>query len=347
MLTAGERRAWLAARRLGMTGTDIAAILGLNPWRRPIDIYCEKLGLTPAREANEAMWWGSYLEEGMARRYAELTKLPKGELLRGAAIAKAFPKNRVQVFGHGPSAQVLIRHKSFSFLYATVDGLIPSLKTGLELKTASDHTADEWGEQGTDQIPIHYLTQCAHYLAIAEFDVWDVGALIGMGARISGNLALYRVQRNRSLESEIIDAAVRFWRENVQKRIPPAMDGSEGWQSYLARKYAHATGRVLRATPRIYELAAQYRDAQKRRQEAEDAELLMRNLLGASIRSADKAQGEFGTVGWVRPSQQRVTDWEALAHAMKPTAAQIARFTHTEQNQPYIRAWWSKKGKKR
>lgn len=343
MLTARERAAWLAARRRGITGTDIAAILGLNPWRTALDVYLEKRGEGTPATLNEAMWWGSYLEEGMARRYAELHHLPAGALLRGAAIARAFPARRVMVFGSGPRAQVLVRHRTHPFLLATMDGVIPSLERGLELKTASDHAAHEWGEQGTDQIPLHYITQCAHYLAIAELPRWDVAALIGAGARISGNLALYRVDHNRALEAEVIDTAVRFWREHVQKGIPPAVDGTSSWQGYLAKKYARSTGVVLKATARINELAARYREAQGRRQRAEADELLVRNQLAAIVRSADKACGTFGTVGWVRPAPKPVTDWEGVARSLRPTPALIARHTKTAQDPAYLRAWWARK----
>jgi predicted phage-related endonuclease len=342
-VTARDRTAWLAARRRGITGTDVAAILGLNPWRNALDVYLDKIGEGEPTPVNEAMWWGTYLEDGMARRYAELHDLAKGDLLRGAAIARAFPKRRVLVFGSGPRAQVLVRHPVHPFLLATLDGLMPKLARGLELKTASDHAVDDWGEQGTDQIPLHYLTQCAHYMGVAEVPVWDVGALIGAGARIGGNLALYQVFRNHALETEITDTAVRFWREHVLKRRPPAIDGSASWQGYLAKTYAKSTGVVLKATARINELAEQYREAQQRRRQAETDELAARNHLAAIVRSADKARGAFGSVGWVRPAPTRVTDWETLARFLRPTPAQIARFTATEQHQAYLRAWWSRK----
>ncbi len=216
------------------------------------------------------------------------------------------------------------------------------MQRGAEFKTAGDFSADEWGEQGTDQVPMHYLTQCAHYMAVAEQPRWDVGAMIGAGTRISGNLALYTIMRNRTLEAEIIATAVRFWMEHVKKRIPPTIDGSASWQGYLAKKYAKGTGVVLKATARINELAMEYREAQKQRQEAEAKELLTRNTLAEIVRSADKAKGKFGTIGWVRPVPKPVTDWEALAHLLKPTPAQIARFTKTQQDQAYLRAWWSR-----
>ena len=37
------REEWLSARRTGIGGSDIAAILGLSPWRTPLDVYRDKV----------------------------------------------------------------------------------------------------------------------------------------------------------------------------------------------------------------------------------------------------------------------------------------------------------------
>jgi len=37
---------WFAARRLGITSTDIVAILGISPWSSEGDVAREKMGLT-------------------------------------------------------------------------------------------------------------------------------------------------------------------------------------------------------------------------------------------------------------------------------------------------------------
>lgn len=65
----------LIERRTGLGGSDIAGILGISPWTRPIDVYLDKKGLAgdePKRET-EAMWWGNEEEELVARRFMELT----------------------------------------------------------------------------------------------------------------------------------------------------------------------------------------------------------------------------------------------------------------------------------
>jgi predicted phage-related endonuclease len=336
-----DRKKWLAARRRGITGTDVAAILGLSPWKKPIDVYRAKVGEADEIDVTVPMMIGTALEPIILKLYSDITGLVSRDLLRGAAIAGAFPKNRAQVFGRGSSAQVLIRHKEIPYLLATPDAFIPARERGLEAKTAGYFSAWEWGTQGTDEIPPYYLTQAAVYLAVTDMPIWDVGALVG-DARFSGDLTLYQVERTRALESEILAAAERFWTQHVQKKIPPPIDGSSSWQAYLAKKYGRSTGRALRATPQIADLAAQYRDAQLRRQEAEEAELLIRNQLAETLKGADRVRGDFGSIGWVRPGEREVTDWAAVARAVQASPAVIRRHSEKRQDPAYLRAWWRK-----
>ena len=35
---------WLDARRNGIGGSDVAAVLGANPWRTPLEVWLSKTG---------------------------------------------------------------------------------------------------------------------------------------------------------------------------------------------------------------------------------------------------------------------------------------------------------------
>ena len=39
-----DRESWLRERRRGIGGSDIGAILGLNKYRSPLDVYLDKIG---------------------------------------------------------------------------------------------------------------------------------------------------------------------------------------------------------------------------------------------------------------------------------------------------------------
>ena len=39
-MTNEQRATWLEGRRTGIGGSDVAAVLGLNPWKTPLDVSC-------------------------------------------------------------------------------------------------------------------------------------------------------------------------------------------------------------------------------------------------------------------------------------------------------------------
>lgn len=54
--TAGlSEKEWLAYRRKGIGGSDVAALLGISPWRTARDLYFDKLNIV-AVEDNEDNW---------------------------------------------------------------------------------------------------------------------------------------------------------------------------------------------------------------------------------------------------------------------------------------------------
>lgn len=54
--TAGlSEKEWLAYRRKGIGGSDVAALLGISPWRTARDLYYDKLNIA-AVEDNENNW---------------------------------------------------------------------------------------------------------------------------------------------------------------------------------------------------------------------------------------------------------------------------------------------------
>ena len=61
----------LAARKRGIGGSDAPAVLGVSPWRTPLDVYLDKTDQSDPVETTEAMEWGSRLEDQIAAAAAE------------------------------------------------------------------------------------------------------------------------------------------------------------------------------------------------------------------------------------------------------------------------------------
>ena len=67
------REQWLADRRKGIGGSDIGAILGLSPYRTLMDVFLDKRGETQPKGNEQAMYWGTVLEDVVAHEYQKRT----------------------------------------------------------------------------------------------------------------------------------------------------------------------------------------------------------------------------------------------------------------------------------
>lgn len=207
-----DRQEFLARRRSGIGGSDIAAVCGLSPWRSPLDVYFDKIGETPEPEEpapkgpRAALYWGTVLEDVIARAYMEWTGhrvVRYSRLLRNPAAPWEIGDIDRLVIDDGAKIAAKPRGEIIC-------------KRGLEIKT-SRMRGEEWGEEGTDQIPVWYFAQVQWYMALApSIEVFDVVVLFG-----GSDLALYTVPRNDTTIGQLRRAGAFFWHENVEKRIPP------------------------------------------------------------------------------------------------------------------------------
>ena len=61
-----SREEWLEYRKLGIGGSDVAAILGISKWKSAIDLWLDKTNQTnDITEENEAMQWGNITVPGI------------------------------------------------------------------------------------------------------------------------------------------------------------------------------------------------------------------------------------------------------------------------------------------
>jgi putative phage-type endonuclease len=179
---------WHDQRRQGIGGSDAGAICGVNKWKSPYQVWQEKRGLTPPTPDNEAMYWGRSLEPNVRQRYADVTG------------------REVRV----PS--VILSHPDYPFMLANVDGLTDDRRV-VEIKTS--RSSEGWGESGSDEIPLSYLFQVQHYMAVTAYDVADVAVLIG-----GSDFRMYEIPYDKELQGMLIEKESEFW-EMVQTNTPP------------------------------------------------------------------------------------------------------------------------------
>jgi len=338
-----EKESYAASRAGGVGGTDAAAILGLSPYKRPIQIYAGKVSPEKQPELDkECLYWGSALEPIVRGRYQERFST---QVVAPADLGVIFPKSR-------PWRDSTLIEGAEPWMLGAPDGWIPSAHSGLEVKCSS-RKSEEWGEEGSDGVPAHYLIQAAWYTAVCNARGWNFAVLF------SGNtLAQYRIERDPQLEKDMIEACRSFWFDNVLRKVEPAIDESESYGKYLARKFSLNTGKVIGPHdpnyPAILKWTAEMKSADDREKEAGEQKQLANNQLRALVGDAQKVVTPFGTCGWVRPEKKPVTDEKAAMIELAAlyddaragnaisSADIIKKHTEEKQNSAYLKAWWKK-----
>jgi putative phage-type endonuclease len=144
---------WLAARRKGVTASEIAVLMGLSPYSSPYALYHQKLGILDSADDNAAMERGRVLEPHIARKFAE-----------------RHPDRFV--CGDG---RELWRHGDRRWQMATPDRTVGNPDAVLECKV--DGGSDEWGEPGTGEVPVHYRAQALWQMDVMDVDTAHVACL--------------------------------------------------------------------------------------------------------------------------------------------------------------------------
>jgi len=190
------RTEWLQERRRGIGGSDVAPILGLSPWKTPLDVYLDKIGQGAVSDTDSpAMYWGRTLEPIIRQHYADVT---------GRSVQQP--------------ADMLV-HSDHPFMLANVDGLTEDGRV-FEAKTA--RTAQGWGEPGSNEVPDAYALQVQHYMAVTGLPMADIAVLIG-----GSDFRLYHVEADPVLQAELIEEEASFWQRVVEQNPPEPVTFAE------------------------------------------------------------------------------------------------------------------------
>ncbi|HBA49421.1 MAG TPA: endonuclease [Lachnospiraceae bacterium] len=199
---------WLRLRKTGIGGSDAGAICGVSPYSSAMKVFHDKTSEEVEELDNEAVRIGHDLEDYVAQRFMEAT---------GLKVRKS---------------NFMYRSKEHPFMIADVDRLVVGEDAGLECKTASAYSADKW-EDGN--IPLHYLMQCYHYMAVTGRRTWYIAAVI------LGREFLYRkLEWDDGLVSRLTAMEEEFWKDHVEKGIMPPPDGSKACDAVIEQYFRKA-----------------------------------------------------------------------------------------------------------
>ncbi len=237
VITSSNRENWLTARRTGIGGSDVASVLGLNPWRTPYDLWMDKTGQVPHGEENAAMHFGTILEQVVADEFV----LRTGKKVRRDNQMHRTGKDNFQI--------------------ANLDRVVVGEDAILECKTANAFRADDWGESQEDEIianqvvtehkiPLYYETQIQWYMGVCQKSKAYLAVLIG-----GQDFRIYCIAFNQTIYTSLVEKCQAFWFENVVANVAPKPINIED----VKKLYAKDNGEMLEASNEIATAIGEYK----------------------------------------------------------------------------------------
>ena len=203
-------------RRKYLGGSDVAAVLGISPWRTPLDVFMDKVGA--ARDESP--------DPGRER------VLNRGKRMEPYVLDLLAEETGLRITGRGNR----YIDREHDFIAAEIDA---EAATGenIEIKTVSPFKAREWGDEQTDAIPVHYTAQAMHGLMVTGAEVCVFGVLIG-----GDDFRVYRVVRDDETIAAIRAREVAFWQHVVTGVAPEPSTASD-----IARMFDRDAGTCVEA----------------------------------------------------------------------------------------------------
>lgn len=312
---------WYDFRMNGIGASEVAAVMGLNPYKSSIELFYEKIGQKPInRQENAAMFWGTELEAQVCEKWQYWDpENPDQETMiknfrSGNIIRKCERVNRYIV------------NPEYPHLFVSLDRRIVKWngrgEGALEAKNISGFAADQW-EAG---FPPMYVVQLQQQLMVCDFS-WGEAAILRDGRWME----VLPFEPNETIQASIKEMTQRFWDLVVEARpyvklktqeeeagnldmaeyfqskideLAPPPDNSLAYENYLKEKYRAGGGGLMKGEMVHYEIARQYQSTQEHIKKLEEAKTECGNKLKAVMGDYDVLDFDaLGKVTWKKNSR--------------------------------------------
>jgi putative phage-type endonuclease len=211
LIPTASEAGWHDARRKGVTASEIAVVIGLSPYDSPFSLYHRKLGNLPEQEDSMALAIGRHFEDFVAGRFAEQRQ--EFSVQGDGRQLYAHPYRPWQL----ATPDRIVSDIRFDFIDG-VDDVIEEYEPYAVLECKTDGGFDGWGDDGTDEIPLHYRCQV----------LWQMDV---MGVQTAFVACLFMNRRQlRVYEITLDDAAqadLKLMREEAETFLGRLREGTE------------------------------------------------------------------------------------------------------------------------
>lgn len=256
----------LSERTSYIGASECAAVMGLSRWDTPLSVWSRKTGqIVEEQKDSLAMEIGNELEDVVCRLFTKRS---------GKQLARV---NETAI------------HPKYDFIRANLDRRVVGEDAVFEAKTASGWKAREW--LGED-IPIEYILQVQHQLAVTGKKHGYIGCLIG------GNQEFVwkPVVRDEGMIRKIIETEVNFWNNFVLTGSMPMVTKRDGDTLYAL--YPHGEDKEITLDEHANQIADLLVGLKEDCSILEGTIELQENLLKAMLKDATVGLTDRYKISW-------------------------------------------------
>lgn len=268
-----DRAEWLDVRKSGIGSSEVATIVGLNPWETPYQLWRRKLGLDPAKEENFAMRAGHYLEDAVSMFWHDET---------GCEVIKSSAGDWIIRDNDRPYLQV-----SPDRTYWLKDQPHNNENKGiLECKTTQKSIDG-------DDIPKHWFCQVQYQLGVAGYRQGSLAWLCS-GREFGYKDIAFVPDFYDWLTAEV----EKFWKDNILGKQEP---NAASVEDVLLKYNRHTNGKVVEVGDELFGV---YEDLKLLKDELSQLEERKKEL-------EDKLKMSFGDAEAISYGGQTLATWKA------------------------------------
>jgi len=332
----------------GIGASEAAIVLGISRWSTELELWAEKRGLTDPPEDDERAlrrdprYWGKRLEPIVLQDCAMDTGLIVIGTGWDGELAMYRPDGSVAKAGRVPSplwkAASLVpipkrvprdglhleplRHPERPYMICLPDGVAVDedghILAIIEAKTGSVYKRDEWGGDGSDEVPDEYYVQAQHIIAVVEGITGHRYPVLMPVLLGNAYWSVHRITADDEVLALIYEREAEFWRRVEEDDPPPPGRDPRAYEA-LNKAFPREATEAPVDVSADEELVALVEDALEVEAQLKDLDKRSKSLK-AEIKHH---MGDLGVitcppagwkVTWLRTADSEKVDWQAVAN---------------------------------
>lgn len=274
-----DRTEWLKHRASGIGSSEVATIVGLNPYETPYQLWRRKIGLDAPKVENFAMKAGHYLEDAVAKFWEDETQ---HEIIKSSAGDWLIINDDKPYMRVSPDRTFWLQGKPRN---STNKGILECKTTQMSVDA--------------DDLPKHWFVQLQYQLGVAELENGSLAWLCS--GREFGYKNVVLVPDFFSWLQEEVE---RFWVDNIQGGKEPSAVNVQD----ITLKYSlHTDGKIVEVGDDIFTYCNELKHVKR---EITQLELRKEELEG-------KIKLGFGDAEAISYAGQTLATWKASKPSVK------------------------------